>query len=223
MGKKIIFCLPGPSFSREFVQNWSDTISALSRLGFEIQASFAYDPNVFYARTKCLVCDTRRGRDQAPFDGKIDYDYLFWIDSDVLFTAEQIVRLINHDVDIVSGCYLMHNNQHYPIVETMDDARFLENGHYDFWSREDLKKKQEQGGLIEVCYVGFGFMCIKKGVFETLKYPFFAPRKIKFANSEVEEWASEDVSWCLNVRDLGYKVLIDPHVQVAHQKLIPLR
>lgn len=223
MGKKIVFCLPGSHFSREFLQKWSDAVSALSRQGYEIQASFAYDPNIFYSRTKCLACDTRRGRDQLPFDGKVDYDYLFWIDSDVLFEPDQIVRLLNHDVDIVSGCYIMHNNQNYPIVETMDDAFFLQHGHYDFWSRQDLENRQKLGGLIDVAYVGFGFICIKKGVFEKLKYPFFSPRKIRFGDTEIEEWASEDVSWCLNVRDLGYRVLIDPQVVVAHQKLIPLR
>lgn len=223
MAKKIVFCLPGPTFSREFVQNWSNTLSTLSRLGYHVQASFAYDPNVFYARTKCLCAQTTRGVDQKPFDGKIDYDIMFWVDSDILFDAEQVVRLINHDVDIVSGVYIMHDNQHYPIVDTMDHAYFLKHGHYAFWDRKRLTELQEKGNLVPVDYIGFGFMCIKKGVFERMKYPFFSPRLITFDTDNVREWASEDVSWCMTVREtLGLQVLVDPKVVVGHQKLMPL-
>lgn len=222
MGKRIIFCLPGSHFSREFVQALCNTVSALSLDGHQIQLAFGYDANVFYARSRVLLCETLKGVDQKPFGGKIDYDYLMWIDSDVIFTVDSVRRLLSHDKDVVSGCYVMHNNTHYPIVETMDHDFFLKKGHYDFWSRDVLKEKQALGKLIPVAYVGFGFMLIKKGVFESLQYPFFSPKRIDFDTENVVEYASEDVSWCMDVRARGYEVLIDPHVIVAHQKLIPL-
>lgn len=229
MPKKIIFCLPGSSFSKEFVQCWSNLLVGLSRLGYQVQASFAYDPNVFYARSRCLCLHTKRGVKQKPFNGENDYDYLFWIDSDVLFSTEDVVRLINHDVDIVSGAYIMHDNQHYPIVQTLDHKFFLEHGHYKFLDRATLEALQKKQELVPVGYIGFGFMCVKKGVFESMDYPYFAPRKITFdtedlpPEKQVVEWASEDVSWCLTARDLGYKVLLDPNVTVSHQKIIPLK
>jgi GT2 family glycosyltransferase len=160
---------------------------------------------------------------QKPFDGKLDYDFLFWIDSDVLFSTEDVLRLLNHDVDIVSGCYIMHDNTHYPIVETMDHEYFMGKGHYDFVTRPRLEELRASGELVPIDYVGFGFMCVKKGVFESLTYPYFAPRRIDFDRPNVVEFASEDVSFCMNARDAGYKVLLDPAVVVAHQKLIPLR
>lgn len=229
MTKKILFCLPGSTFSKEFVQCWSNLLVGLSRLGYQVQASFAYDPNVFYARSKCLCLQTTRGIFQKPFNAENEYDYLFWIDSDVLFTTDDVVRLLNHDVDIVSGAYIMHDNEHYPIVLEMNHAVFLEKGHYDFLSRQEMELLQKRQMLVPVDYMGFGFMCIKKGVFESMEYPFFAPRKITFGTEtlpkekQVVEWASEDVSWCMTVRDLGYKVLLDPNVVVSHQKIIPLR
>lgn len=223
MPTKVIFCLPGASFSREFVECWSNALVGLSRAGLHVQASFAYDPNLFYCRSKCLGCETRRGVDQKPYDGKLDYDYLFWIDSDVLFTADDILRLIHHNVDIVSGCYIMHDNAHYPIVEKMDHDFFMNKGHYQFVDRPRLEELRAGAALVPIDYVGFGFMCIKRGVFESLKYPYFAPRAITFDRDGVVEYASEDVSFCMNAADRGFKILLDPTVVVAHQKLIPLR
>lgn len=221
MGKHILFCLPGPSFSREFVQNWTNVLIQLSQMGHHVQASFAYDPNVFYARSKCLGCDTRRGINQKPFDGKLDYDHLFWVDSDILFTAEQVVTLLNHDKDIVCGAYIMADNTRYPIVRRMDAAVFLKQGHYDFLDRTTLAELREKGDLVPIEYTGFGFLCVRKGVFEALTYPHFTPQPIHFS-PDVLEYASEDVSWCMRVREMGYTIYLDPSVAVHHQKLIPL-
>ena len=43
---------------------------------------------------------------------------------------------------------------------------------------------------------------IKKGVFESLKYPYFEPAVIKFDREDVREFASEDVSFCIHARVL---------------------
>lgn len=220
--KKIVLCLPGATFSREFVQCLTNAVSHLSRLGHLIQLSFAYDANVHYARSRVVLCETLRGVDQNPFDGKIEYTHMMWIDSDVLFTAEDILKLLAHDKDIVTGCYIMHDNAHYPLVEKMVDAHFLEKGHYEFLDRKTLDDKKDNG-LFTVEYTGFGFLCVKHGVFESLKYPYFRPEILDFGtDGRIMEQASEDVSWCMRVRELGYTVWCDPEVKVAHQKLIPL-
>jgi hypothetical protein len=223
MGYTIVFCLPGSTFSKEFLQAWSDLIFNLVCLGHQVKLSCAYDANVYYSRARCLCTETLKGLNQKPFDGKLDYDYLFWIDSDVLFTSDQVLKLIAHDKDIVSGAYVMHDNNHYPIVVDMDNDFYLKNGHYEFLSRDQLKPLTEKGELFEAAYVGFGFMCVKKGVFEALTYPYFYPVQVTFGTDYLNEFASEDVSWCVHVRNKGYKVFVDPTIIVAHQKLIPLR
>lgn len=217
---KLIFMLPGSHFSKEFLQCWSDLLFSLVSLGHSVKMSCAYDANVFYARARCLCTETLRGKTQVPFNGNIDYDYMFWIDSDIIFTADQVLRLISHNKDIVSGCYVMHDNRHYPIVLDIDHEYYKKNGHYEFLDRDSLKTKED---LFEVSYVGFGFMCVKKGVFEQLTYPYFAPVHFTFNTDYLSEYASEDVSWCFHVRNTGFKIFVDPKVVVAHQKLIPLK
>lgn len=219
----IIFMLPGNTFSKEFLQAWSDLLFNLVNLGYVIKISCAYDANIFYARSRCLCTQTLRGTQQQPFNSKIEYDYLFWIDSDVIFTTKDVLQLLQQDKDIVSGCYIMHNNTHYPIVQHMDDEFYLKNGHYQFMDRTQLTELATKNELVEVDYVGFGFMCVKKGVFETLSYPYFSPVHFNFGTNHISEYASEDVSWCIHVKEKGFKVFVDPTVVVAHQKLIPLK
>ena len=218
----IVICAPGASFSREWVQCLTNATSELTRDGHTVQLSFAYDALVSYARCRTLLCETTRGVDQKPFDGKLEYDYIMWIDSDVLFSAEHVRMLLRHDADIVSGAYLMQNNTHYPLVEDMNDADFLKDGHYKFLSRDDLNEKP-QDELFDAEYVGMGFMLVKKGVFEALKYPYFLTRVIDFGtDGRVVEMASEDVSFCMNARDAGFTVHVDPAVRVPHLKNVPL-
>lgn len=215
---KIIFCIPGNSFSRNFLLAWTELIATMQRYGHQILLSTNYDANIYYARLKCLGVDVQRGVNQKPFNGEIDYDFLMWIDSDIVFKPEDIIKLINYNLDIVSGCYIMRDNASYPIVEELDYDYFLKHSSFKFITKETLKEKQN---LFEAAYVGFGFLCIKKGVFEAMKYPFFEPVKM-IINDNIQDYASEDVSWCINIRKLGYKILVDPTIIVGHEKTLIL-
>ena len=49
---------------------------------------------VNFARCKCLEANVLRGPDQMPWDGKLNYDYQLWIDSDIVFNSEKFYQLI---------------------------------------------------------------------------------------------------------------------------------
>lgn len=53
----------------------------------------------------CLGADVRRGEYQKPFDGKLDYDYIMWIDSDIIFKPKDLDKLISNDVDVDSSFF----------------------------------------------------------------------------------------------------------------------
>ncbi len=212
--KKIIFCLPGRSYSGRFLTCWTDLLVHCINKGYKINIIQRYSCNIYYVRNMCLGADVRRGEDQKPFDGKLDYDYMMWIDSDVVFTPEQFERLLSHDKDIVSGLYKMEDNTHYACVEHWNESEFLKNGHFKFIKPSDIEYRKNQ--LIDVNYVGFGFILVKRGVFESLKYPYFRPNSYNIGNTV--EFAMEDVSWCHNVKDAGYKILVDPSIIVGHEK-----
>jgi GT2 family glycosyltransferase len=112
----------------------------------------------------------------------------------------------------------MEDNTHYACVEHWNESEFLKNGHFKFIQQSDIEYRRNK--LIDVNYVGFGFILIKHGVFESLTYPHFRPNSYKIGNTV--EFAMEDVSWCHNVKAAGYQILVDPSVIVGHEKTMVL-
>ena len=159
--KNILFCLPGRSYSGRFLTCWTNLLVHCVKMGYKINVIQRYSCNLYYVRNMCLGTDVRRGENQKPFDGKLDYDYMMWIDSDVVFTPEQFERLLSHDKDIVSGLYKMENNTHYACVEHWNESEFLKNGHFQFIKPSDIEYRTHK--LIDVNYVGFGFIRFTNG------------------------------------------------------------
>jgi hypothetical protein len=170
----------------------------------------------------CLGGDNLRGIDQKPFGGQLDYDYIMWIDSDVVFTPDHFFKLLQDDKDITSGLYMMADNTHYATVEDWDDEFFLKHGHFQFLNREMVQAKQ--GKLFTADYTGFGWVLIKKGVFESLQYPWFQPvwTEYNINGKIVRDFTMEDVAFCKMIKEKGYDVWIDPSVIVGHEKMVVL-
>lgn len=219
MKPTIIFCLPGSTFSGKFLQCWTDLLYTLTKNDYKVILSQKSNSNVYYVRTICLGADVRRGIKQVPFGGTIHYDYLMWIDSDVIFKPDDFFKLLNHDKDIVGGVYPMEDEFSYPVVIDFDTQYFLENGSFQFLNKNTIDTvKRTPEGLIDVTYTGFGFLLMKYGVIERIPYPWFEPQTFAVENSYIKDFCSEDVSFCLNAKNAGFSILIDPTVRVGHLK-----
>ena len=92
-GKKIVFCLPGRGCSYTFLKNFVQMCFDLVQNQMSIQISQDYSSMVNFARCKCLGANVLRGPDQVPWDGKLQYDYQLWIDSDIVFNTEKFWQL----------------------------------------------------------------------------------------------------------------------------------
>ena len=214
---KIIFCLPGASYSGRFLQCWTNLISELPKHKISYGLSQDYLCNIYHARTKVLGASIERGVDQKPFDGKVDYDYIMWIDSDMVFKPEDFFKLIDHDKDIVSGMYKMSDNVNYATVETMDETYYEEWMHYQFMQDKDIKNKKEP--LFKADYTGMGWMLVRKGVIEKMKYPYFYPRKKVWKQYGWEDFVWDDVEFCLRARENGHDIWVDPKIRIGHEKM----
>ena len=86
--KTVVFCLPGRGVSYAFLKSFVQLCFDLVQSGASIQISQDYSSMVNFARCKCLGANVLRGPDQKPWDGKLDYDYQLWIDSDIVFNSD---------------------------------------------------------------------------------------------------------------------------------------
>ena len=113
---KILFCLPGREFSGNFLQSWTNLVSYCYYKGHQIVYNQKYSCNIYYVRNMCLGGNILAGENQIPFGGKVDYDYMMWLDNDVIFTPQQFQKLLDHKEDIISGLYKMDGGTHYATV-----------------------------------------------------------------------------------------------------------
>lgn len=209
----IVFCLPGNSFSGRFLSSWTTLLQYCQTKGYNAILSQRYSSNVYYVRSKCLGASSLRGKKQQPFNGKLKYNYLMWIDSDIIFTVNDFDKLMSYEYDIISGLYLMDGGKEFATVEHWNEREFSQTGKFHFLTPNDLINRS---GVFSVAYTGFGFMRIKYGVFETLEYPWFAPEFMQMGTSW--DFTSEDVGFCLRAKKAGYHILVDPSICVRHEK-----
>lgn len=137
-----------------------------------------------------------------------DYDWLMWIDSDQKWEAEDILRLVEDDKDIVSGLT--------PISMSGDTqcGWINEDGEQVFLNDKD----EFDTPIQEVDFAGFGFLLVRKGVFEKLAYPYF-----QFGTRMTKsglKFLGEDVAFSQKVKDKGFKIWCDTRVRVGHEKMV---
>lgn len=211
---RVIFCLPGNSFSLNYFNSWNATISELSRHGISYAYSSGYDPVVYYARNRILGGQNTAGRTQKPWQGQLQYDRMVWIDSDMVWAPEDVFRLVSHDLPIVAGIYPMADGASYPVVENLDFNHLADHGVFRFMDDASMKTKQAP---FRVSYTGFGFISIRAGVMESMEYPWFHPRWV--SNERFHDFCAEDVGFCWAAQEYGHEIWIDPAIRVGHEKM----
>jgi hypothetical protein len=219
MSKKIIFCIPGNNFSVKFLRCWTNLLRELDKTDYEWDYTFHYNPEVHMARNEILGGLNRSPVGMIPWMGQRPYDYIMWIDSDIIFTPDDFFKLLEHNDPIVSGLYYRQEGS------TMDDVPYkfacanLEERHLTL---TDVEGKTE---LIEVLGNGLGFMLVKNGVFEQVGYPWFEPKGVSFMENGNEHKAfySEDMAFQMEARSKGYRSYVDPRIIVGHEKSVILK
>ncbi len=247
-GKKIVFCLPGRGVSYTYLKNFVQLCFDMVSNQMSVQISQDYSSMVNFARCKCLGANVLRGPDQIPWDGKLDYDYQLWIDSDIVFNTEKFWQLLDlalpaeavtqEDItddegkvtgmrqiidnekerQIAAGWYSTEDGKTTSVAHWLDEDDFRSNGGVMNHEMVDGISKRKKPFTVD--YTGFGWVLIKKGVFEhkDMPYPWFAPKMQVFESGAVQDMCGEDVSFCLDAMDAGFKIWCDPRIRVGHEK-----
>ena len=216
---KVVLALPGRTFSGSFLMNWTQTVMTLNKRGYEIVVTNEYSSYVTYSRMKTLGLDVLRGADQVPFGGTLNYDVWLTIDSDIIFTPEQVIQLIEdtEKYPVVSGLYRMQDGVHFATVQEWDVEYFKKYGSFEFM--RDLPADK----YIPVAYSGMGFFACRRGVIEKLKYPYFSYPLVEIEAEDgkiLRDTCSEDVSFCKNLTDAGFKIMVNTGLHVGHEKTL---
>lgn len=136
------------------------------------------------------------------------FEFLFFLDSDVIPPHDAILRLMAHRQPIMSGLYCRRSPP--AAVPVM-----IRNGQ---WVTE-----YQPGTVVEVDVVGAGCLLIHRSVLESLPpqrpgYHWF-DWKVNLKGLGIypeEECMSEDFSFCLHARKKGFRILVDTSVVCRH-------
>jgi hypothetical protein len=188
----LLILTPGHGAKSGYVRSLVKTLDALN------EANISYD---YYMRASSHVSVARQKTlDHAMDDYMFRYKKMLWIDSDIEWEPEDVFKLYNSKEKIISGAYLSSDGY----VSASETEIFAQRFHYD-----DFLKKT---GVIEAKRIGFGFVMISKGVFESIKRPYWEKHRS-------EEWITgEDIAFCENAYEADHKIYLDTSVKVNHYK-----
>ena len=220
MGCKMIiaFCVPGRYQSMEWTRSWTDMLIYCIEHDINFYLYQWYTSDIYLCRNELITRELQIPWEMMPCFGGKPYDYMMWIDGDIGFKPDDVMKLVNSGKEIISGVCPMGPTPRCPA------GRYAENEHgmvipgfININSLDEL----EPDTIFEVDWSGFGFIAVKKGVFESMEYPWFRTTLRKKDRREINP--SEDVGWCLRAVEQGYKIWLHSGVRVTHNKELCLR
>lgn len=144
------------------------------------------------------------------FIEKKEYDYLMWIDDDIVWTPKDklIDLLISRNKDIVGGVYPVRDGSCRPAIRTLELQKRFDKKKFD---KQIVKVPKNK--VFEIEYLSTGFMLITRKCVEDVykKHPY--PFQPYFPKGE---YLSEDWAFCHRAKDLGYTVWADTTFELGH-------
>ncbi|MCH7902645.1 hypothetical protein IIC68_02740 [archaeon] len=202
--KNLALCIPSGKFvDFSFFKSFANSFGQLM-LTYNVAVFTVASPMIFENRNEIL-------RRAFAFEEKtpgFSFDYLLWIDNDIVFNFEQVKKLIDYleEKDFISGTYFN------PLDDGIRPVAYFKNGDRYKWLEENELK-----GLIEVDAVGFGFCAFKmdlaKKVFEKYK-----PRPFDLRPLDDGSLVTEDQLFCERLKELDVKIWLDSDLIVKHAK-----
>lgn len=175
------------------------------------------------------------------FLAETDFTHLMFIDNDVGFFGDDVLKLIGHDKDIVGGVYprkmIIWDNIRDAIARDPNISNEdLEHIAIDFPFKPDETYDYSTKELTKCKGLPTGFLCIKRRVFETM----FDDARAFVCNGEelreffhvdmhgehevirgdekvmVPEHISEDFWFCKKAQEHGFDIWLDPSIVLYH-------
>lgn len=177
----------------------------------------------------------------AAFLERLKCTHLMFVDADIEFEWDSILKLLDYDKDVVVGAYPkkgiawedLHNDISAGIVPKHDTELYSTNYALNFEKTNDGKLISENG-LYKLKDAGTGFMLIKRDVFNKLITNF---PDIKYTNDiniqssvsnnfyaffdtsidkDSNRYLSEDYTFCRRWQSIGGEIWLDPNIKLNH-------
>jgi hypothetical protein len=178
----------------------------LERRGLEVRR---FPSTAAVDRTRCEMATAALGD---------KFDELIWIDSDIVFEPDDVERLRGHDLPLVGGLYAKKGVASF--------AAYFEPG-------TQVLQLGTGGGPCRVRYLGLGFLCTQRRVYDDVQHtfslpfcnlrfgaavvPYFLPMVIEDDARPGGYWyLGEDYAFCERARQAGHDAMVDTAIRHGH-------
>lgn len=214
--KLVVFMTPSidHAVTLGYLKSYVETTALLSHHGWATAfQSFGGDP--YLAKVRNLLVSTCLKRFPSASD-------LFFLDADLEWDAEAVLRSIEHPAPIMAGIYPKKNDKPDFPCDLMGD-------------KETGKLLETEDGLVRASMVPTGFLRVKREVYAKMAAQSARYRDGTGGNEECwnifemglflgkqpdgmdGQWWGEDYAWCQKVQAMGYEILVDPKATFGHR------
>ena len=148
-----------------------------------------------YTSTGTLIFDQRNALVDSVINERCDY--LMFIDADMRFPKDALVRLLKHNKDIVG---VNATTRSEPVKPTAKNINYEEDGSVSWLPVYSNVKK----GIEKVDAIGCGVILIKNSAFKKLEKPYFY-----FEQLPNGKLLGEDIYFCIKAKDAGIDTYVD--------------
>ncbi len=139
-----------------------------------------------------------------------DATHVLWLDDDMRFPKDALLRLMERGVDVVGANYPSRRveNGIAPVTIKHIGGEGAENPAERCYTRPDST------GIEEVDAVGFGCLLMRTSAIAAIPHPWFE----QFFDHDNERWVGEDVDFCMKLKAEGIRAYIDHDLskEVSH-------
>lgn len=139
---------------------------------------------------------------QAALDNKCTH--ILFVDDDMCYHPSSLMRLMQHDVDIVTGLYLTRSFPHRPAIFD----KWYPNGKCKYSVMD--KNFAKENSVIDCVNAGLGFVLISTEVFKVLEKPW-----VRLGELEKDGWC-DDIGFFNRCREAKFKMICDTEVCIGH-------
>lgn len=223
----VVFCVPGNQFSPGFFASWTKLLHFLHQNPEVIEPHYLnfYSSNIYNLRNQMLGGKADGGEFQIPCQEDYNVDYVFLIDSDMVFDPMQVFRILykmeKYKLDAMVAPYYMSDGKTLTVIKDDSEKTLLEKGQFVYFSYQELQtigKLNEN--MADVANGGFGFACIAARCFEKISYPWFEP--MNYDTESIRGFFNDDISFFKKFKKAGFNLACDTSVMIGHDKTVTL-
>lgn len=129
--------------------------------------------------------------------------HVLFIDDDMAYPPDALIRLLEDEKDIVSGLYLSRAYPHQPMVFDIADDQ---GAAFPMYLMNDFDEPK----LKPIVAAGFGFLLVKMTVFDKLEKPY-----VRLGELAADQWC-DDIGFFKRVREAGIDSYVDTECKIGH-------